>query len=234
MNPASNALTPDAPVYDVLETAISNYEQLAKQHYDNEANTPNLTQAERQAELKESLAHLENERAKLATIMDVQLKLEKYREEGAKVTDPELDTIDRDRLVDLMESEAHHPTALLEKQMFAAGVAKPSPKHSAHHIVSGRGRLPEFTLVARSHIHQFGIRINDPLNGVYLVSIDKNTPHWSMPDSRGHQKYHTHFYEEWVHDRITRCFSVVKVKETLQVIGRILQNNPPDAIKDKY
>lgn len=234
MQPTSNALTPHPPVYDVLETAISRYEQLAKQHYAKEANTPKLTQAERQAELKESLAHLDNERAKLATVIDVQTKLEKYREEGDRAVNPNISTSEKKALVTTMQNEKHHPTALLEQQMYAAGVPKPSPWHTAHHIVSGKGRLPEFTLVARTHIHQFGIRINDPLNGVYLVSNDDNTPHWSMPNSRGHKKYHTHDYEKWVHNRVTRRFSAALVKVELQVIARILQNNPPDAIKDKH
>lgn len=227
-------LTQNTHEMTFLEAEISRYEQLAKQHYSPDSITQTLTEAQREEQLCKSLDHLACERRKLETIIDVQTKLDKYRSEGLKVVDSSITTDERDNLIQAMTTEAHHPTATLEKHMLADGKPKPSPKHTAHHIVPGKGKLPDVTYRARIHIHGFGIRINDPINGVYLVSKDSDTPHWSMPNSRGHKKYHTHHYEQWVSRRITRTTGHAQVKTNLQVIARILQNNPPEAIKDKF
>jgi hypothetical protein len=80
---------------------------------------------------------------------------------------------------------------------------------------------------ARIHMHVNGIRINDPANGVYLLTKDKYTPHWSMPNSRGHLKYHTSEYEKWVSNKVRGVKGMDYIKTQLQVIGRLLQQNEP-------
>lgn len=111
--------------------------------------------------------------------------------------------------------------------MRAEGQIKPSHKHTAHHIVPGKGKLEMVTAQTRIHLHLHGIRINDPANGVYLIHNDADTPHWSMPNSRGHRKYHTHEYERWVSQKVRTQTNIDYIKTQLQLIGRILQDNEP-------
>lgn len=82
-------------------------------------------------------------------------------------------------------------------------------------------------MATRLHIHRNGIRINDPANGVYLLHKDEYTPHWSMPKSRGHLKYHTKQYEQFLNSRIAGLRGMDVIKTHLQVIGRLLQENEP-------
>ena len=46
-----------------------------------------------------------------------------------------------------------------------------------------------------------------------------------MPNSKGHLKYHTHEYEQWMAQRVQRLNNMDMIKTQLQVIGRILQDN---------
>lgn len=209
-----------------LEAAIQRDENMAKQHFSDNNKKSNLTKADREIEQRESLAFLAHERRQLETISEVQALLAAYREKGlaAKTgTDKE-----RDRALNIMEDEKRHPTELLEKLMRAEGVPKPSSKHTAHHILPGSGRWRKVLVArARSHMHTHGIRINEPANGVYLLHKDENTPHWSMPQSKGHLKYHTAEYEMWVSQKIRQLQHMDVIKTQLQVIGRLLQHNEP-------
>lgn len=185
-------------------------------------------------ERDQACQHLQQERRTIEALMSVQDQLDKYREGGEKATTGTLK--ERVDVLAMMQNEKHHPTDTLEKYMRVEGVPKPSPLHTAHHIVPGKGKLPVVTGRTRMHLHTNGIRINDPANGVYLVRRDRETPHWSMPSSRGHLKYHTHDYERWVAQRIQHFHNMDVIKTQLQVIGKILQENEPkaalDAIKD--
>ncbi len=205
-----------------LEAAIQRYEEMARKHF---AKAKNITEEERESELKESLKFLELERDRLGTISDVQARLAKYREEGIRVTSK--NRKESVAALTTMSAEKHHPTITLEKYMRAEGVAKPSNKHTAHHIVPGKGLLELLTGRTRLHLHKHGIRINDPANGVYLVAADRDTPHWSMPNSRGHKKYHTKEYERWVFQKVLALNNIDFIKTQLQIIGRILQDNEP-------
>ena len=205
----------------LLEAGIMRYEEKAQEFYKkkNEHNA-HLTKAEREAELAEAREHLNRERDHLKTLFVIQADLEAYRAEGRKAK------TDRS-VVNKLLAEEHHPTGLLEQNMRAEGEPKPSPTHTAHHIVPGEGLLPRVTARTRYHLHINGIRINDPANGVYLISKDKYAPHWSMPLSRGHKKYHLHVYEEYLNNVITTTDGEDFIKTKLQVIGRILQANEP-------
>lgn len=208
---------------DPLEAAIHNYEKMAKEHFSLEnAEKTTYTEAQRKEKLEESLKFLQLERIKLKTIASVQAQLQVYREQGlqAKTSRASLGGL---------EAEDHHPTEDLEKYMRAEGQVKPSQYHTAHHIVPGKGKLKVLTSQTRTHLHINGIRINDPANGVYLLHKDEYTtpPHWSMPNSRGHLKYHTYDYERWVSQKITPLWNIDQIKTTLQLIGRLLQDNEP-------
>jgi len=214
-----------------LEAAIENYETQAKKHHTSE-DTSNLTKTEREKKLKESLDFLGKERMKLEKTIEVQSLLEAYRAEGNKaITGTKQEA---KKAVARMTSEDHHPTELLEKLMRAEGTPKPSRHHTAHHILPGSGQYRQALIsTARVHMHLNGIRINDPANGVYLVTVDKNTPHWSMPKSRGHLKYHTAAYEEWTSRKVVALKGIDRIKTQLQIIGRLLQQNEPKAAINK-
>lgn len=207
-----------------LEAMIQDYEAKAKKFY-SKRNASHLTDKKRKEERDNALKHLHQEKRTIEALMSVQDQLDKYRETGEKATNGALK--ERVDALSIMQNENHHPTDVLEKYMRAEGAPKPSPLHTAHHIVPGKGKLPVVTGRTRMHLHANGIRINDPANGVYLVRRDREAPHWSMPSSRGHLKYHTHDYERWVAQRIQHFHDMDIIKTQLQVIGKILQENEP-------
>lgn len=222
-------MTPlDMAVHSYEEAAhklIDRYKDLAKSHAEE---SPTGTEIQRKAERDEYLRFLELERARLSVIADVQAQLALYRQSALTATTGELK--DRNATVRRLSFEPHHPTNYLEKFMRAEGIPKPSAKHTAHHIVPGKGKDPIVNVRTRLHLHQYGIGINDPANGVYLVHKDEYTPHWSMPLSRGHKKYHTDLYETWVANRVRSLKNIDAIKTQLQIIGRILQQNEPKDI----
>jgi len=208
-----------------LEIGISRYEEMANQHFSNFGDPATPIDAERQAEKDEALKHLATEKRQLKTLYKIQAKLDEYREAGLKATTGS--NTERRAAISAMEAEEHHPTKTLERYMRAEGTPKPSARHTAHHIVPGKGKLKELTADTRYHLHIHGIRINDPANGVYLVSSDKYAPHWSMPLSRGHKKYHLHEYERVLNEKITLLENIDFIKTQLQIIARMLQANEP-------
>lgn len=204
---------------------ISQYGEMAKKHY---AEDKTLTEKQREEGLEASLRFLALERDRLTAIASVQAQLEAYREGGMAATKGS--AAQKRQALTMLSNEKHHPTEVLEKYMRAEGVPKPSSKHTAHHIVPGKGKIKK-NLLTRVHLHRYGVRINDPANGVYLLHKDEYAPHWSMPKSRGHLTYHTEAYETWVHNRVMNQRHIDFLKTELQVIGRILQDNEPkDAI----
>lgn len=214
----------------LFERMLDRYTEQAKKHYAKTKKT-NLTKEERDKELKNSLAFLAHERRHLNTIAGVQAELDAYRKTGNSVNQGTKS--ERSASLAYLMAENHHPTEVLEKYMRAEGIPKPSSKHTAHHIVPGQGKLPAITNRIRVHIHMHGIRINDPANGVYLLHKDEDTPHWSMPKSRGHLKYHTHDYERWIAQKIGALNNIDLIKTQLQIIGRILQYNEPKNVIPK-
>ena len=212
---------------DPLEAAIRRYEEKAEKHFDALKAKGKLTKQQQEAK-DEALAFLNKERRTLDAIASVQGQLAEYRERGLDATRGE----DKDQVkaVQRMANEKHHPTSVLEEYMRAEYVPKPSPDHTAHHIVPGKGRLLQVNARTRAHLHAFGIRINDPANGVYLLTKDSSSPHWSMPESRGHLKYHTNEYERWVSGKVMRQLDIDRIKSQLQEIGRFLQENEPHDI----
>lgn len=59
---------------------------------------------------------------------------------------------------------------LLSRYLLASGEPRPSRQHVAYHIIPPKGRyLPAELAMARYNLHQFGVGINDPQNGVWLA-----------------------------------------------------------------
>lgn len=222
-----------------LEASIARYEANVKRlekvthkHYDQGEKLTEAQKLKRTGEKKEALDFLKRERQKLAVMGQVQRGLEKYHEEGMKTVTGDKKT--RTSTLNVLISEAHHPTSELEQYMRAEGIPKPTPYHTAHHICPGSGQYEQEKIFnARLHMHTMGIRINDPANGVYLLTKDSYTPHYTMPNSRGHLKYHTREYENLVSQRIINLQSGDLIKTNLQVIGRILQQNEPKSAFEK-
>lgn len=109
------------------------------------------------------MEHLVRERAYIETLATVEQQLEQYRIDSSKA----IEGTRKERLTATraMLAEKHHPTKELMKYMRAAGRPKPSAEHTAHHIVSGKGRT---TAMARTRLHLHtvaGVGINDPDNG---------------------------------------------------------------------
>lgn len=212
---------------EAAHRTLDRYQKLAKAHL---AADQTKTEKERAAELTECLRFLELERLKLEKISDVQNQLAVYQASALKATQGT--TTERNKALRQLELEEHHPTCDLEAYMRAEGIPKPSSKHTAHHIAPGRGKDLVINGRTRLHLHRYGIGINDPANGVYLLGKDEFTPHWSMPFSRGHKKYHTKQYEVWVLNRIRGLKNIDAIKTQLQIIGRILQQNEPKNIPE--
>jgi hypothetical protein len=214
-----------------LDQAIENLLQKAQTYYkdlNRAENAPKDVREKRKKELENAKQHLEHERRLAEVKVDVQADLQTYRLRGKqayKGTNVEIAASQKELL-----AEEHHPTEILEKYMRAVPIPKPSPVHTAHHIVPGAGKTKD-AYRARLRIHRYGIRINDPDNGVWLPNATKHTPHWSMPNALGHNKYHTHGYESWLLRRLQSKSSEEFIRIELRLIGQELQENniPPEA-----
>lgn len=215
-----------------LERAIQSYEEKAERYYSMDNLSLHFTKEEREIKKNEAMQELATQRRHLETIGEVRALLEVYRENNMKMKLGS--NADRKKALATMKNESHHPTDFLEKLMRAEGHPKPSGKHTAHHILPGAGQYEKVMISrARIHMHTHGIGVNDPANGVYLLTKDEYTPHYSMPESRGHLKYHTRDYEKWVSLRIRQLKNIDFIKTQLQIIGRLLQQNEPKAAISK-
>lgn len=174
-----------------LEVAISKFEKQAQAYYSKKRQTPAETPEERrkrEKELSSALIHLKNERKKVAILAQIQIRLEEYQGWGRKKA--------AENPFELLE-EKHHPTTVLARNMRADGRPQPSQRHSPHHAVQGKGKHPR-TADVRLNLHLYGIRINDPENGVWMPRTKSDRGHWSMPSAPAHSEIHTFNYETWV------------------------------------
>ncbi len=217
-----------------LDRAIDKYSKQADKYFkelNDLENAPPDVREKRQKKLEEAKAFLEHERRFSELMASTQADLDSYRAVGRDATQGTRSEVATKQLA--LASEEHHPTDVLEQFMRSVPMPKPSSTHTAHHIVPGRGKTKDANL-ARVHMHGYGVRINDPDNGVWLPRFKSHTPHWAMPDSKGHLQYHTHGYETWVRRKITRKSSEIFIRQELQIIGQLLQqNNIPDEARKK-
>lgn len=183
-----------------LDAAIANFERKAK-HYHRQRkaniaiNETSEQRKQREAELKKALHHLEQERRLASATIAVQVRLDIYRSELH--SDKATSRADEDRRFQAMKDERHHPSYALAKFLRADGRPQPSPNHTAHHIIPGKGKT-EFAARARLNLHMYDIRINDPANGMWLIRRRRDKGHWSMPNANSHSEIHTHNYERWI------------------------------------
>ena len=174
-----------------LDVAIRQFENKAKAYFSKKKQPMNETpedRLKRERDLASALVHLKHERRKVAVLAQIQSRLKEYYAWGIKKAE--------ENPFELLE-EKHHPTTVLARHMRADGRPQPSPRHTPHHIVQGKGRHPR-TVDVRLNLHLYGIRINDPDNGVWMPRTKADKGHWSMPNAPAHAEIHTFNYETWV------------------------------------
>ena len=219
-----------------IDTSIDQYKKQVDKYYKdfNEAqNAPKDVKEARKKKVEAAHEWLEHERRLLEVKVDVLAQLQLYQEQGRKATKGGRSEVAIKQ--EALLGDKHHQSGgavELEKYMRAVPVPKPSGDHTAHHIVPGKGKTLDANR-ARVRMHLFGIRINDPDNGVWLPRYARHTPHWSMPDSKGHLEYHTEGYESWVLKKLKVKSGELAIRHELKLIGQILQENniPKEAQK---
>ncbi|WP_444920874.1 AHH domain-containing protein [Microbulbifer sp. CnH-101-G] len=211
-----------------LEAAITRFEAKAKAYYKKK----DICVAEsehdrklREKELAEALNHLKYERRRIKAIAQLESELSSYQNWGREKSEE-----DPLALLD----EPHHPTKVLAKNMRADGRPQPSDRHSPHHIVAGKGKHPQ-TADTRLLLHLYGIRINDPDNGVWMPRSRKDKGHWSMPKSPSHSEIHTYNYETWVNFLLGSLENESVIRSALVRIQSILRDGkqPPKVTEKK-
>ena len=237
------ALEPEKTFLDKAIDEIENQEKLIKLHSEqakrhvyslleqqleeaqSESQKINLKK-KAEERLKDIQAQLDIEKERLNGIASVQTQLHDYREAGRKALEGSRE--ERQKALAMMEGENHHPVnapnGVLEDFMLAVGVPKPSPYHTAHHIVPGKGKIPE-NKRTRSRLHRYGIRINDPDNGVYLPRSTEWIPTYAVPDAKAHNRYHTHGYERYLFRAISAIRSPKGIRTHLRIVATMLRNN---------
>lgn len=230
-------VTPHYHELSPLEAAIVNFERHAKSYHRNKRKVNKGTEtpeqrAQREAELATALKHLQQERRLAMVTIEVQAQLEAYRDQLRSKTGGRAD---RKANRDSMRNEKHHPTYVLAKYMRADGRPQPSPNHTAHHIIPGRGKTA-FAAQARVNLHMCDIRINDPVNGAWMVRRRRDKGHWSMPAAKSHSEVHTHNYEKWVFNNTQMAMDEMTMRASLRRLRLLLETGkqpekvtmPPD------
>lgn len=209
----------------LLDLHLDAYDCMATQYYISKLDYDNAkpdVRKKRKAELDKTKMLLNSQRMSTESMASVQAKLDNYQLQGRLATVGKRSEVARKQ--NELALEKHHPTKLLEKFMIASVNPKPSPYHSAHHIVPGKGKTVHANL-ARVRLHRYGVRINDPDNGVWLPTYKKYTPNWAMPSAKSHLEYHTLKYESWVKDRLQAQINEPSLRRELRFIAKLLKNN---------
>lgn len=211
-----------------LDRAIDQYSKQADKYFKEKLKIDNLpinVRNKRIEELQKAKAFLEHQRMNAESYAAIQVGLDKYQEQGrSAMKGSRSEVVEKQRA---LMAEKHHPTKILASMMKSAANPPPSSIHTAHHIIPGKGKVYKTKEgnLARVHMHRFGIRINDPDNGVWLPRYKKHTPHWSMPESKGHLEYHTKNYERWAERKVRSHRTEFAIRSQLKTIGNLLQEN---------
>ncbi len=113
-----------------------------------------------------------------------------------------------------------HNSRRLGRFMRVVGVRR-FPHLAAHAVVSGQHSKSRAT---RLILAKFGIRIDDPDNGVFLPKNNKYIPHIDMPKAVNHASLHSTEYYDDVYRVLSSATSEVECRASLKIISRILQN----------
>lgn len=120
--------------------------------------------------------------------------------------------------------EKHKPKRL-GRFLEVSGSCKPACEFEAHAVISGKHELAE---AARMILARFSIRIDDPVNGVWLPNFQRNIPHEKMPKAPAHRTVHTKQY----YANLTALLEDVETEEELvevlaKVKSRLMQGKFP-------
>jgi hypothetical protein len=102
--------------------------------------------------------------------------------------------------------------AELERNMLAASMKKPTYRTETHHIVAGSDPRAE---LARQKLMDFGIKANDPANGVFLAY-------------RTHKEVHTDDYYDILLERILPARNESQLREALRSLANDLETGVVD------
>ncbi|WP_413113975.1 AHH domain-containing protein [Thaumasiovibrio sp. DFM-14] len=216
-------LRPSNP--SALEMAIYQFQVKAYKHYHRVTNQTDSSPEELK-EVKETIAHLERERAKINAhaIIEERLlrELEAYREESVRKSTTEL------------SNEKHHPTTRLVSSLYAIAEPQPSPTHAAHHIVMGNGKVRAM-IDARMQMFMYGIGINDSINGIWLPRSTAYKGHYTTPKAPTHSCIHGENYQRWVGILANIRNNEKRFKTKLTLIKKQLNDgtHPPMILKKK-
>ncbi|MCG3726300.1 AHH domain-containing protein [Vibrio cincinnatiensis] len=171
-----------------LEMTVYRYQLKAYDCYQKLKNKAGASKQEI-AQLEEDIAFLKRDRARISAHARYQeylaQELDEYRKSNKEKDEFEL------------AEEKHHPTDTLSKNLYAVAESQPSPNHAVHHIIMGKGRHP-ITIEARLTMFEYGIGINDAINGVWLPRSSAYAGHYTTPKAPPHSRIHRYNYEIWV------------------------------------
>jgi len=122
---------------------------------------------------------------------------------------------------DLM-AERHNSRRLARHLRAATGYKRPL-NSSAHAIVSGNAKY-EQAEAAREILAGFGIRIDDPANGVFLPKSSKHIGHPRMPEAVNHSEIHTRKYYVNVLAMLSQTTSAADCRRVLGLIAKQLRD----------
>ncbi|WP_444995616.1 AHH domain-containing protein [Aliikangiella sp. IMCC44359] len=115
------------------------------------------------------------------------LALSKYRQASIE----ELERYENHSLSDIELLKEKHDSARLGRFLNASGYAKPAEEFEPHALISGNHPQAR---AARIILARLGIRIDMPINGVWLPNFKRNVPHKIMPNAPAHRTVHTGQY----------------------------------------
>lgn len=114
-------------------------------------------------------------------------------------------------------NEQHKPNRL-SRFMKSSGIDRPV-NTAAHAIVSGSH---ERATAARNILAKWWIRIDDPVNGVFLPKNRHYTPHPQMPNAANHAAMHTKEYYVNITAMLAPRTSENDCRLILKLIGKML------------
>ncbi|WP_078085888.1 AHH domain-containing protein [Microbulbifer mangrovi] len=159
-------------------------------------------------------------RIRLKSQAGLQAELDVYRAQAASKAASGLDAE--------LTAEKHHRTRVLMKNLAAVDEPRPSPDHVAHHILPGKGGwIQAASLDVRVSLHEHGVGINDPINGVYLPGKKKDRAHYLTPKALVHKELHGWNYEHWIVGALPETLRKSAFLNRLSVIKRQLQDGTP-------
>jgi hypothetical protein len=171
------------------------YKRKSKEHADKLKKSPpaNETEADKNTRLLEQAAeeaHLESLLRRADTLQSLEMQLETYRLEHWGKT--------RAMMRKELDGESHSPAGdVLGKKLLANKEPKPSSKYDAHHIIPGTGSHPLMGRI-RAKLFSNGIRINDPLNGVWLAHLKEDRGHHLSEKAHVHPDTYGWNYQQWI------------------------------------